>query len=212
MSRQNDLATAQNQIDDNPWLDESDRVGRAKTVTDLANADIKNLQDNYSTKLKSVEDLVTRESDDNNATTASNKAKLATLEAQAKQATADQTAAAKTAATPPKTIKGASGATYKWNPTTQTFDQILPGKAAAPSTASSKAQESAAVSKITNVIEGVISQGQAKGQKDSFISPNDWANALAEWTAAGYSTADFVKNFKGYANTKDPTNHYEGLN
>ncbi len=39
------LANAQDAINDNPWLDEATRVGRNKTLTDLANADIKNYQD-----------------------------------------------------------------------------------------------------------------------------------------------------------------------
>jgi len=137
--KQNDLATAQGNIDDNPWLDEADRVGRQKTVTDLANADIKNYQDEYNTKLKSVEDLVTRETADQTASTAANKAKLANLESQAKALAASNTTSAKTAAAAPKTIKGgATGATYQWDATTGQFKEILPGPTPKPSTGGAK--------------------------------------------------------------------------
>ena len=128
-SKQNDLNTATGNINDNPWLDEADRVGRTRNLTTLAEGDIKNLTDEYNTKLSTVHDLVTQHSSDLNATAASNKAKLAFLEDQAK-ALADQSAATtKAANTPPTTIKGANGATFQWDATTGTFRQILPGKA-----------------------------------------------------------------------------------
>lgn len=202
--KQNDLAKAVGNINDNPWLDESSRVGRANTVQTLANADIKNAQDAYNAGLKEVEDLVTRESNDQNATQTSNKAKLAALEAQAKQAVTDSTAAAKTANTAPKTVKGASGATYKWDPTSQSFVQILPPKGPASSGPTGK-PDANSISTISGVMDSV------KGQ-DGKISPVDWQSALNEWMSAGYSESTFVSNFKSYANTKDPTQHYAGLN
>jgi hypothetical protein len=121
-SRQNDLATAQNKINDNPWLDEASRTGRNQTVTTLANADIKNYQDEYNAKLKEVEDLVTRQSADNTAGTEANKAKLAALEDQAKALAAQAT----TQGAAPKTITGPDGTVYAWNGTS--FDTLnLPG-------------------------------------------------------------------------------------
>lgn len=131
-SRQSDLADAQNKINDNPWLDEASRVGRNNTVTTLANADIKNYQTEYANKLKEVQNLVTREVADNTAGTTANKAKLAALEAQAKALATEAATTTKTQNAAPKTVKGASGATYQWNATTQTFDQILPGKGTTP--------------------------------------------------------------------------------
>ena len=201
--KQNDLAQASATVDDDPWLDEASRVGRQRTLTSLASADIKNYQDEYNTKLKSVEDLVKRESDDQNATTASNKAKLAALEAQAKAQAAAATASAKTAATPPKTIKGASGATYKWNSTTQQFEQILPGKNSAASPSGKPS------SNDISTIQGIMDQ--VKGP-DGKISPVDWQNALNEWMSAGKSESTFISNFKSYANTADKTQHYAGIN
>jgi hypothetical protein len=144
-SKENDLNTALGNNNDNPWLDEADRVGRNKNLTTLATGDIKNLTDQYNTGLKGVQDLVTRESADQTATTKSNSAKLTALEAQAKALAASNTTTAKTAATPPKTIKGGTtGATYQWNPTTQTFDQILPGKTATTKTSGAKTPVAAA--------------------------------------------------------------------
>jgi hypothetical protein len=133
--KQNDLNKATDNVNDDPWLDEATRVGRVKTLSDMATADIKNSQDSYNTKLKSVQDLVTRETADQNNTTKSNAAKLANLEAQAKTIAAANTATAKTATAAPKTIKGATGATYTWNSNTQTFDQVLPGKVTTPTPA-----------------------------------------------------------------------------
>lgn len=207
LGKQNDLASAQSEIDDNPWLDEADRVGRNKTVTDLANADIKNMQSDYATKLKAVEDLVTRETADNTATTASNKAKLAALEAQAKAATTAQTAATKTASAAPKTVKSASGATYQWNPTTQSFDQIFAGKApAAP-----KVSTSDAISGMEGEIQGLLHSTKTDGTPysiDGYISPQDWNTALQAWNAQGLSTSSFLSNFKQYAN---PNDTYTGI-
>jgi hypothetical protein len=133
--RQNDLAGAQNKINDNPWLDESSRVGRNNTVTTLANADIKNYQTEYTNKLKEVQDLVTREVADGTASTAANKAKLAALEAQAKALATEAAANTKADNTPPKTITGSkTGTTYQWNPTTQTFDPIITPTSTTPTT------------------------------------------------------------------------------
>ena len=200
--RQNDLATAQNNIDDNPWLDESDRVGRNKTVTDLANADIKNYQDAYTNGLKEVEDLVTRESADNTATTTANKAKLAALEAQAKELATQNATTAKAATTAPKTVKGASGATYQWDAASGTIKQILPAKAASTSTASKPTQQQ--ISTISSALQSVAGP-------DGFVSPQSWQDALNEWTAAGLPASTFISTYKNYANTKDKTNNYAGL-
>jgi len=145
-SRQNDLAKAQNAINDNPWLDEASRTGRNRTVTTLANADIKNYQDEYKNKLQAVHDLVTREVADGTAGTAANKAKLAALESQAKALAAEAATHTKTENAAPKTVKSATGATYQWNPTTQSFDPLFGPKAASatavdPTTGLTKAEQ-----------------------------------------------------------------------
>jgi len=200
--RQNDLAKAQGDINDNPWLDESSRVGRNNTVTTLANADIKNYQTEYANKLKEVTDLVTRETADNTQNTAANKAKLAALEAQAKELATQGAAQTKAATAAPKTVKGATGATYQWNPTTQNFEQILPGKAVASTTP--KVSTSDAISGMESEL------GSVKGT-DGYINPNDWATAMNAWMGKGLTAASFISNFKKYANTADPTNNYTGL-
>jgi hypothetical protein len=127
-SKQSDLNTALGKINDNPWLDEANRVGRSRNLQLLANGDIKNLQSEYNTKLKSVHDLVAQHSKDIASTDAINKAKLALLESQAKAYAAQSATQQKQATAAPKTIKGANGATFQWNEKTGTFDQILPGK------------------------------------------------------------------------------------
>lgn len=202
--RQSDLATAQGNINDNPWLDEASRVGRNNTVTTLANADIKNYQDEYANKLKGVEDLVTRESADNTATSASNKAKLAALEAQAKVLATQNTATTKAATTAPKTVKGSTtGATYQWNPTTQKFEAIIP---ATPKTSTTPPKISTA-----DAISGMDSELSTVKGSDGYISPNDWATGLSAWQAKGLPASSYISNFKKYANTADPSNNYTGL-
>lgn len=123
-SRKNDLNTAIGKINDNPWLDEANRVGRTRNLQTLAEGDIKNLTDEYTTKLGSVHDLVTRHDTD----VANNQKKLDFLEAQAKSLADEAATKAKTESTAPTTIKGANGATYQWDPNSKSFKQILPGK------------------------------------------------------------------------------------
>jgi len=77
---------------------------------------------------------------------------------------------------------------------------VLPGKASTTTAAPSK-----------NDISTIGSTMQSLAGSDGFVSPQTWAQALSEWTAAGYSTTSFVSEFKGYANTKDPSNNYAGL-
>jgi hypothetical protein len=126
--KQSDLNTALGKINDNPWLDEANRVGRSRNLQLLANGDIKNLTNEYNTKLKSVHDLVTAHSKDLATTDAMNKAKLTLLESQAKSLAAEAATKQKQDNAAPKTIKGANGATFQWNTKTNSFDQILPGK------------------------------------------------------------------------------------
>jgi hypothetical protein len=199
--RQNDLVTATGNINDNPWLDEADRVGRVKNVTDMATADIKNYQTEYANKLKEVQDLVTRETADNTQNTTANKAKLAALESQAKALATQAATNTKTANTPPKTITGSkTGTTYQWNATTQTFDPIIqPSGGGTPSTAD-------AISGMEGEIQGLLSSNKSDGTPysiDGYISPQDWNTALKAWNTQGLSTTSFISNFKQYANPND---------
>jgi hypothetical protein len=194
--KNSDLNTALGTVNDDPWLDEADRVGRAKNLQTLAQGDIKNLTDQYNAGLKNVNTLVSNHSKDISANDASNKAKLAFLEAQAKAQAAQTTAQQKTENTPPKTIRGANGATFQWDPTTGQFNQILPGKSGAGSTSTADA-----VSSMSNEIEGLL--GTPGYSTDGYISPNDWDTALKAWNSQGLSTASFISNFKRYANPND---------
>lgn len=69
------------------------------------------------------------------------------------------------------------------------------------------------LSTMSNAIQSAITQNKASGAKDSYLSPDEWNQALSQWTAKGYDVATFVSNFKGFANTNDTTNNglYEGL-
>src|ERR1019366_356887 len=126
-SRRNDLATAQNKINDNPWLDEASRTGRNQTVQTLAQADISNLQNEYNAKLNEVHDLVTRETADGTAQTDANKAKLATLESQAQAIAAEAATKQKDANTAPSTVTGKDGSIYQWDSGLGKFTKIVSG-------------------------------------------------------------------------------------
>lgn len=174
-SRQNDLADATGKVNDNPWLDEASRVGRVKNLQTLANADIKNLQDEYNAKLKSVHDLVTQHDTD----VKNNQAKLTLLESQAKELAAQAATQTKTDNAAPKTIKGPNGATYQWDPNTNSFKQILPGKTTAP-TSSTDFQ----------FTSKQLLQLQTKG-----LNPTDVNNILGD-IKAGHSLDDIRNQMK----------------
>ena len=142
-SRQNDLATATANINDNPWLDEADRVGRNKTLTDLANADIKNRQDQYNAGLKSVQDLVTRETADQAATTKANAANSPPLKQTPKRLPHRTRLQRRQPQRLRSHKKNTTGATYKWNSNTQTFDEILPAAPKTSTTTGAKASGTA---------------------------------------------------------------------
>lgn len=199
-SRRNDLNTATGNINDNPWLTEASRVGRTRNLTQLAEGDIKNWQTEYNDKLQAVHDLVTREIADQTATGTSNKNKLALLESQAKALAAEAATKAKNTAAIPKTIKGATGATYQWNPTSQNFEQILPGKTSGTGTTGKTASKD-------DVASAASELSSARGA-DGYVNPRDWQKMMDAWTQAGYSAASFVTNFKNYAN---PYDSYIGL-
>jgi hypothetical protein len=139
-SRQNDLADATNSINENPWLHEASRAGRVKNLTTLATANIKNLQDDYKTKLTAVEDVVKKHSTDMTANDKLNQLKLKHLETLAKASASDRAAATKAGqaavketTVAPKTLK-AGNTVYAWNPASKQFEQqfTAPAKAATP--------------------------------------------------------------------------------
>jgi hypothetical protein len=70
---------------------------------------------------------------------------------------------------------------------------------------------STAASAPNDAVNTIAGTMQTLVGKDGKISPTDWANALNEWTSAGYTQASFISNFQSYANTADPTQHYIGL-
>jgi hypothetical protein len=193
--RQNDLNNATGNINDNPWLDESSRLGRVKNVTTLATGDIKNLQDEYKTKLASVHDLVTQHSKDLQTTAAANKTKLTALEAQAKQLATEATTNQKA----PSTISGPNGTKFQWNPQTQSFEPLNLG--GAPGTTPPPISTKDAISGMSKEL------GTITGN-DGYINPKDWQTAMNAWNGKGLSTASFISNFKKYAN---PNDTYTGL-
>ena len=191
-ARKNDLADAQNKINDNPWLDEASRVGRNQTVQNLAQADISNLQSEYNTKLQEVHDLVTRQSDDNNASSAANKAKLAVLESQAQALAAEAATKQKDASAAPATIKGANGETYQWDAASGKFKQILPGTAGTGSGSGPTTLSTAGQAWVTAVLNGNSTMASVPAALKTEVAEgiaNQPADAYSPIAASRFATA-----------------------
>jgi len=101
-SKKNALNQAIGKVSENPWLDEASRIGRVKRLTELANADIANvtdqytnLKDLYNSGVNEINNYITRTSNDFANEKANNAAKLNYLttkaENQIKNAQADKT-------------------------------------------------------------------------------------------------------------------------
>lgn len=161
LARQNDLATSTGSINENPWLHEASRVGRVRNLTNLAGTEIKNLQADYKTKLAGVHDLVKQHTSDLSANEKVNALKLAQLEKIAKENAANR----KAASAAPKTVNVPAGnATYKWNPTTNSFEQVISRPPKAPAAADPNKIVAKFNNELTN--KGALKQS---GNREAFI-------------------------------------------
>src|ERR1051325_2764822 len=135
-TKKQDLLRATGVINDNPWLDEASRTGKVGRLNELANADIKNLNDLYTLKLGKVHDLVTAHANDLGSDERLRTARLTYLENAAKERATQlglerarnylgDYATGKTNAGVPKTITVPDGsAVYQWNEATKSYDLI----------------------------------------------------------------------------------------
>lgn len=73
------------------------------------------------------------------------------------------------------------------------------GSAKAPSAAEVKQQDQAGASQYLSSLKG----------GDGHVSPSTWNSAITQWMNAGYSAADFVKQFMPFINQH--TGHYTGF-
>lgn len=123
-------------VNDNPWLDEASRSGKAGRLQQLANADIQNLENEYQLRLDKVHDLVASHADDIGQDEKIRAARLAYLESATKEKLGSlQDERARSyfndyvsgipQDTTPKTVSVSEGeALYQWNPTTQDFELV----------------------------------------------------------------------------------------
>ncbi len=200
-SRRSDLNTAVGNINDNPWLDEANRVGKVRNLQNLANADIKNWQDEYKTKLGNVHDTVKQHATDVAGEQKSNELMLTFLENQAKALAAEKTATTKSENTPPKTIKGPNGSILQWNPATGSFDVI-----SGATTPTAKPVKSGSLSLTPEDISDGATRLQSSRGKDGYADTNTYLQMLSHWTTSGGLIQDFTKQYppKNYLNPKDP--------
>ncbi len=138
-SKKDMLNKALGVVNDNPWLDEASRTGRAKRLQELATGDIQNLLDEYNLKLGKVHDLVSSHANDLGQDEKIRNARLTYLENTAKDKASalgsdrartylSDYAAAKSGAEKPKTVTvGKNSVLYQWNPLTQDFEPAAHG-------------------------------------------------------------------------------------
>jgi hypothetical protein len=144
--KQKQLTNAQGVVNENPFLDESNRVGRLKRLNDQGQAEINNLlaekqqyADLYNQGLTEVNNVVTRNSADFNQSKELNAQKLAYLTSKANELITQKQneklasvygpgltsfLSAKAGAQKPETIGTADTGFFQWDPITRTFKQI----------------------------------------------------------------------------------------
>jgi hypothetical protein len=149
--RKNQLAQAEGSINDNPWLSEASRAGRARRLQELASADIQNWQDAYNLGLDQVKNLVSANAQDIGQDERMREARFNYLLKAAEEGVANKGTqrlstylpeylAGRTSTQEPKTVNVSEGnSVYQWNPTSGAFELL----ASKPKTYAPKAASSA---------------------------------------------------------------------
>lgn len=143
-----DLLKAVGAVNDNPWLTEASRVGRLRTLIELANGDIgnlieqqKQLADLYTQGVTEVNAIVTRNTDDFNTDQARTQAKLNYLLKEAEERLKTKASEKKASSfryvaenkgvdsskPAPKVVGSASTGYYAWDAATGKFVQVIGG-------------------------------------------------------------------------------------
>lgn len=155
--KQKQLTTAQGSVNENPFLDESNRVGRLKRLNDQGQSEINNLlaekqqyADLYNQGLTEVNNVVTRNSSDFNQNQQLNAQKLAYLTSKSNELITQKQneklasvygpgltsfLSAKAGAQKPETIGSADTGFFQWDPTSRTFKQITAPQPKLPASA-----------------------------------------------------------------------------
>lgn len=141
-----ELNAAVGKVNENPWLSEASRIGRAKNLQELAQGEIANLvsqaqqyADLYNQGVSEVERLVGYSTQDFQNNQQTNAAKLQYLQSQAEQQIANATNAklaryypdylqAAAATKKPDTLTLEDGSVVVWNPSTRKFDTVYKGQ------------------------------------------------------------------------------------
>lgn len=208
-TRKEQLNARLSTINENPWLSEASRSKSVQREKDFFDRTITNLTDQvnalntvYTQGVTEVNNVVTRNSNDFNATQALNQAKLTFLQKKAESAIATEQGArvakylpeylkGKAAAVKPDTIGSAETGYSKWNPVTGKFEQVIPGVGAKKTTTEQKQQDIKDMAAVLKTWAGA----------DGFISPQQYAIQKKHWVEAGSGTAkDFDEAFSVYRN------------
>ena len=229
--KQDQLNTALNQIDENPWLSEASRIGKAaRTKTFFENSinvlvNQKNsLTDVYKTGLDEVNNFVTRNTNDFNQTQKINTDKLSYLLKKAET----QTEAAKTGKKLdimkylPEYLKGKTEAAaakewkeagssetgyylWRYNPTTAKIETkpIIAGTGKKQTEAEKKEQN---IQDMVAQLKIAISNNKKQGATTEYLSPEQYLKARKAWVDTAVGTAqDFDLRFADYRDPNDPS-------
>jgi len=211
---------AQSQINDNPFLSEATRVGRVSKLTTDYNTSIKNDQDALAMKKQDIQtqlDLQTKQFDINSSASkqaldqfnvllqsgalagASGNDIAAITKATGISSSMIQTAIkAQTQKDMKTSVSTVDDGTAIWSVvidsnTGNIISKQQIGKSKPSSTGSTATEKQAALqSQFITALEN---------KKNSYghVSPQDWQGALASWISRGGTAADFIANFKQYA-------------
>lgn len=193
-TKKNQLNSATGNINENPWLDEANRVGRVKRLQELANSDIGNLQGEYELKLNQVHDLIQQHSQDFANNQALNETRLNYLLQQAQEKAQQSQATTLQKYLPdylkslaPNTITLPDGSLATWDPAQNSFVQV---------NTTTNDSVSADASQIAAAIRQIESSGNynAKGASGEFgayqFMPNTWSQWSKEYLVATQGSAN----------------------
>lgn len=215
------LAEAVAEIDANPFLIESSRVGRGKRVLDQAEKRISNLLSEkegyanlYNNGIKEIEGIVTRNREDFASNQQVNTAQLNYLLKKAEtqtqllkdKKTSDSIKSVSTflSSKTPEVIGNSTSGYFTYDPTTGKFVQVTSGKTTTPKTTTPPSE------KIVSGTLTYTAQDQAEDSKaledsrgsDGYVDPTIYQNLYKAWVGNGGVLKDFLTKFppKNYVN------------
>lgn len=215
------LTSATAQIDENPFLIESSRVGRGKRILAQAESTINNkldqikqLQGVYDNGINEINGIISRNQADFNTNQSVNTAKLNYLKAKAESqitnlkaskvnsATDNSSYLSNTQGKAPSVVGSATTGYFTYDPTTKKFVQVS-GANGGGSTTSTKGTVTSGTLTYTPQDQSEDSKAlESSRGNDGFVDPTIYQNLYKAWVSNGGLLKDFLLKFppKNYVN------------